>query len=229
MDMNGNSGLYVVIAAFEEAATVADVVSDLLQEYPHVIVVDDGSSDDTGARAVAAGATVLRHILNRGQGAALQTGITYSLRQGAGMVVTFDADGQHEQGDIRSLVAPIRSGEVEITLGSRFLGDAHDISWRRRVLLRGGIAFTWLSTGLWLSDTHNGMRAFSRRAAATLDVQLDRMAHASELIDQVRCCGLPFREIPVTVRYTAYSRSKGQGGTAALRIAWDYLLGKLLP
>jgi glycosyltransferase involved in cell wall biosynthesis len=220
--------LFVVIAAFNEAEVIGKVVGELCAVYPNVVVVDDGSSDETAARARAAGANVLRHVLNRGQGAALQTGISYALSKGAELVVTFDADGQHRVQDIAPLAAPIAAGEVEICLGSRFLGDREAVPIGRRVLLFGAVWFMRLTSGLKLSDAHNGLRAFSRRAAETLDIQLDRMAHASEIIDQIRVSGLPYREVPVRIRYTDYSLAKGQRSSAALRVAWDYLIGRLL-
>lgn len=220
--------LFVVIAAYNEAAVIGKVVRELRVVYPNVVVVDDGSADDTWRSARDGGATVLRHALNRGQGAALQTGISYALHEGAELIVTFDADGQHRVQDVATLAAPIASGEVEICLGSRFLYDSDAVPIGRRMLLAGAIAFTRMTSGLQLSDAHNGLRAFSRRAAACIDIQLDRMAHASELIDQIRSSGLPYREVPVRIHYTDYSLAKGQRSSAALRVAWDYLIGRLL-
>jgi glycosyltransferase involved in cell wall biosynthesis len=220
--------VFAVIAAYNEGAAIGKVVAELRATCPNVVVVDDGSADDTWRNARDAGAIVLRHLLNRGQGAALQTGITYALSQGAKVIVTFDADGQHRPEDLPALVAPIAAGEVDICLGSRFLEHADAVPLGRRLLLMGAIAFTRVTSGLKLSDAHNGLRAFSRRAAERFDIQLDRMAHASELIDQVRSSGLPYREIPVHIRYTDYSLAKGQRSSAALRVAVDYLIGRLL-
>lgn len=220
--------LYVVIAAYNEATAIAGVVRELLATCPNVVVVDDGSRDATWQAAHAAGAVVLRHLLNRGQGAALQTGISYALQRGAEIVVTFDADGQHRPEDIPNLIAPIARGEVDICLGSRFLEHGDAVPLGRRVLLMAAIVFMRMTSGLKLSDAHNGLRAFSRRAAAGFDIQLDRMAHASEFIDQVRASGLPYKEVPVRVRYTDYSLAKGQRSSAALRVAIDYLIGRLL-
>jgi polyprenyl-phospho-N-acetylgalactosaminyl synthase len=220
--------VFVVIAAFNEARSLGEVVRELLPVCPNVIVVDDGSSDETWQVAHAAGAVVLRHFLNRGQGAALQTGISYALLRGAEVIVTFDADGQHRPEDIPALVEPIAQGEVEICLGSRFLEHGDAVPLGRRALLMAAIVFMRITSGLKLSDAHNGLRAFSRRAASGFDIQLDRMAHASEFIDQVRASGLPYKEVAVRVRYTDYSRAKGQRSTAALRVAFDYLIGRLI-
>lgn len=220
--------LFIVIAAYNEAGAIGSVVRELRAGYPNVVVVDDGSHDATAQMAHEAGAVVLRHLLNRGQGAALQTGIAYALRAGAELVVTFDADGQHQPSDIPALARPIVAGEVDVCLGSRFLEHGGSVPLGRRMLLAGAIVFTRVTSGLKLSDAHNGLRAFSRKAAEMLDIHLDRMAHASELIDQIRSSGLPYREVPVHIRYTEYSLAKGQRSSAALRVALDYLIGRLL-
>lgn len=221
------AGVFVVIAAYNEGSAIGSVVAELAPNY-HVVVVDDGSGDDTADAAAGAGAHVLRHVINRGQGAALQTGIDYALLRGARQVVTFDADGQHQASDIPALVGPVAAGEVDICLGSRFLEHADAVPFARRVLLAGAVLFTLVSSRLRLTDAHNGLRAFSRRAAGAFDIRLDRMAHASELIDQIRESGLSFREVPVHIRYTAYSMAKGQRGSAALRVLFDYLVGRVL-
>lgn len=218
---------YVVIAAFNEGPAIAEVVRGLRPDYP-VVVVDDGSSDDTAEIARAAGAHVLQHVINRGQGAALQTGIAYALKMGAQYVVTFDADGQHQPTDLPALVSPIASGEVDICLGSRFLEHADAVPFGRRMLLMGAVVFTLITSRIRLTDAHNGLRAFSRRAADGLDIRLDRMAHASELVDLVRASGLSFREVPVHIKYTEYSMAKGQRSSAALRVALDYIVGRVL-
>jgi polyprenyl-phospho-N-acetylgalactosaminyl synthase len=222
------ASVYVVIAAYREAGVIGDVVRPVAQFTPHVIVVDDGSRDDTGDRARAAGATVLRHVVNRGQGAALQSGIAFALKQGADVIVTFDADGQHDPRDLPALVEPIFAGRADIALGSRFLGQAEGIPAARRAILALAVLFTRITSGVRLTDAHNGLRAFSRRAAEKLDLQLDRMAHASEIIDQLQRTKLPYVEVPVNVRYTRYSLAKGQGNGNAARVAIDYLMSKLL-
>jgi glycosyltransferase involved in cell wall biosynthesis len=219
---------WVVIACFNEQGAVGGVVSELRQHGLNVVVVDDGSKDESSARAAEAGAHTLKHLVNRGQGAALQTGIAFALRKGARFVVTFDADGQHDPNDLPAMLLPIAAGEVDICLGSRFLGEAHNMPATRRIMLKGAVIFTRITSGLRLTDAHNGLRAFSRQAAEHLDIQLDRMAHASEVVDQVRTSELPYREIPVHIRYTDYSLAKGQRSTAALRVAMDYLIGRVL-
>ncbi len=218
---------YLILPAYNEAASIGNVVREVREVYANVLVVDDGSTDATGEQARAAGATVLCHPANRGQGAALQTGITYALHCGAELLVTFDSDGQHRVEDIPALLEPIERGEAEVALGSRFLGSTHDMPRLRSGLLRCAILFTWAVSGARLTDAHNGLRAFSRHAAEKVDIQLDRMAHASEIIDQIRRMGVEYREVPVEIRYTEYSRAKGQSSLAAAKIAFDYLFEKL--
>lgn len=220
--------VFVVIAAYNEASALPAVVAEVRERYDHVVVVDDGSSDGTHAAALGCARYILRHAVNRGQGAALQTGIEYALQRGAEYVVTFDADGQHRVEDIAAMVAPVAAGEADITLGSRFLGErAENMPLGRRVALKLAVLFTRVVNRVSLTDAHNGLRCFSRRAAERVRIRADRMAHASEMIDLVRETGLPFREVPVRVRYTAYSLGKGQSSLGGVRIVFHYLVGRL--
>jgi glycosyltransferase involved in cell wall biosynthesis len=219
--------IFIVIPAYNEAVTVGEVVQELSILYPHVIVVDDGSSDDTSLKALSSGALLLRHVANLGQGAALQTGIEYSLLAGAQVIVTFDADGQHYASDVAKLVTPILRGEADIVLGSRFLGKAIDMHLSRWILLKSGIFLTRVLSGVTLTDVHNGLRAFSRRAAKRLHININRMAHASELIDQIKKSNYCYIEVPVQLRYTDYTRRKGQKSLDAFRILADYILGRI--
>lgn len=219
-------GVFVVIPAYNEAVSIVDVVRSVRAVYPNVVVVDDGSADETGRLALEAGAVRLRHVVNRGQGAALQSGIEYAVAQQAEVVVTFDADGQHAVSDIAKMISPIVEGEVEITLGSRFLGQSPNMPRTRRLLLKGGLLFTRWTSGAQLTDTHNGLRAFSRKAASAIRIRLDGMAHASELIEYVHLSGLAYREVPVRIQYTTYSLAKGQRSVGAIRIVFDYFMDK---
>lgn len=219
--------IIVVIAAFNEADVIGPVVRDIRQSYPNVVVVDDGSSDGTAACALASGAVILRHPVNLGQGAALQTGITYALARGGEFVVTFDADGQHACADIARMVRALIENDAEVALGSRFLGKAVGISTARRILLRLAVLFTRLTTGLKVTDTHNGLRVFTRAAARKVKITQNRMAHASELLDQVARHKMSYVEVAVTISYTNHSRAKGQTILGAADIVGDLVLGKL--
>lgn len=219
---------FIVVPAYNEESAIGPVVSALRQAWLHVVVVDDGSHDATGKVALENGATVLTHPLNRGQGAALQTGITYALRRGAQIVVTFDSDGQHRPEDVHALVAPIAEGRADAVLGSRFLGSADQMPALRKMMLRAAIVFTRLSSGARVTDTHNGLRAFGRAAASSLEIRLDRMAHASEIVDHVAMRGIRYVEVPVHVRYSDYSKRKGQSTLGAFRVLLDYLWSRWL-
>ena len=219
--------IIVVIAAFNEASTIGDVVRNLRENYPNVVVVDDGSTDGTGGCALASGAVVLRHPVNLGQGAALQTGITYALAQGGEFVVTFDADGQHTSADLAIMMRALIRNDAEVALGSRFLGKAVGISKARRTLLRSAVLLTRLITGLKVTDAHNGLRIFTRTAARKIKISQNRMAHASELLDQIARHKMRYVEVAVTISYTRHSVAKGQTLLGAADIIGDLVLGKL--
>lgn len=220
------SGTWIVVPAYNEGEAIGPVVAELVRLRHRVVVIDDGSRDDTARIARNNGAIVLRHALNRGQGAALQTGIAYALARGAEHIVTFDSDGQHSPDDVDALIAPLLAGRADVTLGSRFIGSTEGMPRLRRMLLGAAVVFTRLASGARVSDTHNGLRAFTRAAAAKLDIRLDRMAHASEILDQIVRHEMRYEEVPVHVRYTEYSRRKGQTSLSALRILADYVLGR---
>jgi glycosyltransferase involved in cell wall biosynthesis len=217
----------LVIAAYNEARVIAGVVAGVIHAGYDVVVVDDGSSDRTRDLAAAAGAVVIRHPINLGQGAALQTGIEFALRQGADIVVTFDADGQHRIADAARLVAALHTHGADFALGSRFLGGAVNQPLSRRILLRLATLFTRLTTGLSVTDTHNGLRAMTRRGAGAIGLKQNRMAHASEILHQIADSGLKFVEVPVTIEYSAYSLAKGQSMGDALVILTDLFARRL--
>ena len=209
--------IYVVIPAYNEGPVISRVVSEVGRTGYAVVVVDDGSSDATAEEARAAGAGVITHAFNLGQGAALQTGIDYAVAQRAEVIVTFDADGQHRVSDIAHLAEALVEERADFALGSRFLGQAPNLPPLRRLLLHAATAFTRLTTGLQVTDTHNGLRAMTRRAAVGIRLRQNRMAHASELLTQIAASGLRYVERPVTIEYTAYSLAKGQSlGDAVL-------------
>jgi glycosyltransferase involved in cell wall biosynthesis len=219
--------VFVVIAAYNEAAVIARVVGDVKRAGYRVVAVDDGSQDETAALAHAAGAVVLKHPFNLGQGAALQTGIDYALTQQAEVIVTFDADGQHRVMDIARLVEALAAERADFVLGSRFLGHSPNLPPLRRLLLQAATLFTRLTTGLQLTDTHNGLRAMTRRGAAAIRLRQNRMAHASELLSQIGASGLRYVERPVTIEYTAYSLAKGQNMRDAVFILLDLFARRL--
>ena len=214
------SSTWIVIAAFNEAKVIREVVAEVARGGYSVCVVDDGSRDDTAAQARMPGVTVIKHPLNLGQGAALQTGIEYALRRKAEHIVTFDADGQHVAADIPTLIDALAT--ADIALGSRFLGKVEGASQSRMAMLRTATKVSNTLSGMKLTDSHCGLRAFRASAAPKLKITQDRMAHASELLRKIKTSGLRVVEVPVTIRYTDHSKSKGQGGIQAVRILFDY-------
>jgi len=212
---------WIVIPAYREAHVLREVVERLHGICPRIVVVDDGSHDETGLEAHAGGATVLTHIVNLGQGAALQTGIEFALLKGADYIFTFDADGQHAPESLNVLAETMRSTGADVVLGSRRLGRVESMPRLRRMILRLAVVFTRLHSGLGVSDTHNGLRLFTRAAASCLRITQPRMAHASEILAQIGSSKLRFAEAPVTVRYTEYSLRKGQKISGVFRILLD--------
>ena len=211
----------VVIAAYNEAAMIARVVTEVRRAGYRVVVVDDGSKDTTAQAARAAGATVIQHPFNLGQGAALQSGIDLALANGAEVIVTFDADGQHGAGDISRLAEALAEENADFVLGSRFLEGSSNIPPLRRLLLKAATVFTRVTTGLRLTDAHNGLRAMTRRGARAIRLRQNRMAHASELLAQIGASGLHYVERPVTIHYSAYSIAKGQKSSDSVVILLD--------
>jgi glycosyltransferase involved in cell wall biosynthesis len=216
-----SGGLWIVVSAFNEAQAIASVLADLRRTGYQIVVVDDGSADATAELAMQAGATVVRHPVNLGQGAALQTGIKFALLQGANFIVTFDADGQHRVDEIATLLSALVLHRADFALGSRFLGRAANMPTSRRLLLQAAISFTRATTGLAITDAHNGLRAMTRRGAQTINLRQNRMAHASEILDQIAASGLNYVEVPITIEYSSYSLGKGQRSSAAVDILID--------
>lgn len=218
---------WIVIPGYNEGSVIAATIAGLGAWLPNVVVVDDGSSDDTARIAAAAGAAVVRHAVNLGQGAALATGIRFALLEGADHIVTFDADGQHRPSDIERLLGTAERLGADVVLGSRFLGAASDMPQSRRLLLKAAAAYSRLTTGLPLTDAHNGLRLFSRRAAEGLRIRQNRMAHASELLDWLGASDLRVVEAPVNVAYTEYSLAKGQNLFSSFGILWEIWSSRL--
>lgn len=219
--------VWVVIPAYNEGRMIGRVVEDVKRFFPNVIVVDDASTDHTALRAKSVGAYLLRHPINLGQGAALQTGFDHALAAGALYVVTFDADGQHHIEDVPLMLNKLVASGADIALGSRFLGKATGISQGRRWLLKAATLFTKITTGLSLSDCHNGLRVLTDKATRTLSLRQNRMAHASEILNGIRTHRLAYVEVPVTISYTDYSREKGQTFSDAFVICRDLIAVKL--
>jgi glycosyltransferase involved in cell wall biosynthesis len=214
---------------YNEETVIGDVVRSVRREFPNVVCVDDGSSDRSGAIAAGEGATLVTHAVNLGAGAATQTGIDYALLdQSAEYFVTIDADGQHDVRDALRMLDRLRKGDVDIVLGSRFLGDAQGMSASKARLLKLAAVFSGAVSGVKLSDPHIGLRAFNRRFAENLKLTMPDFSHASELVHRIREGQFQYAEVPITVTYTAYSKAKGQPMINAVNISFDYLMHRSL-
>lgn len=211
-----NEDTWVVIPLYNEAAVIGDVVRHTRETFPKIVCVDDGSSDESAARAEAAGAVVVRHPVNLGQGAALQTGLTYALTDPQmRYAVTFDADGQHQVDDVLVMLRRIRRGDVRVVFGSRFLDDRTEAARLKKLVLRMAVGYTNLTTRTNLTDAHNGLRVLERSVVERLDITQNRMAHASEIVAQIGRMQfdghqVTYTEEPVHILYTEYSTAKGQ-------------------
>ncbi|MBI4980537.1 glycosyltransferase family 2 protein [Candidatus Woesearchaeota archaeon] len=216
---------WLVIPAFNEENKLKEVVSNLKRNgYARIVVVDDGSQDNTYQLAQKENVIVLNHLINRGQGAALKTGIDYALEQGAEVIVTFDADGQHQPEDISILIQPILENKADIVLGSRFLTNNSNTPFIRRLFLKGGALLFNLFYGVKVTDSHNGLRALSRTAAEQIEITSDGPEHASEIIEEIGKKQLKYTEVPVTIKYTDYSLQHGQSSWAAFKILFKMLI-----
>lgn len=217
-----------VVPVYNEASVIGDVIAGILEVTPHAVCVNDGSRDGSAAEIVKAGAFLVDHPINMGQGAALQTGIEFARSlPGVNRFVTFDADGQHLVEDAMRMVALLDEGDVDIVLGSRFLGASVGASRSKKALLRAAVTFSNVTSGVRLTDAHNGLRAFNRHVADSIEITAPDMTHASEIVELIARNGYRYREVPVTIHYTEYSRSKGQASVNALNIAVDTLLRKV--
>jgi glycosyltransferase involved in cell wall biosynthesis len=207
---------------YNEATVVGGVIADLRKEFPNVVCIDDGSSDGSQDIARAAGAVVIQHPINLGQGAALQTGYENALFDPElECNVTFDADGQHRVEDAKAMVHRIHNGEADIVLGSRFLDKRTKLSPAKRVVLKTAAIQSRLATGLDLTDAHNGLRAISPSVASRIQLTQNRMAHASELVHQLAKLQPRYVEHPVEIIYTDYSKAKGQSLLNAVNIVFE--------
>lgn len=219
-----NPDTWVVIPLYNEATVIASVIAGLLPVFPNIVCIDDGSRDGSGAIAERAGARVVRHPINLGQGAALQTGFEYALERDAAYVVTFDADGQHRVEDAAAMLARARDEDVAIVFGSRFLDDRTDPGIMKKIVLKTAVAVTNITTRTRLTDAHNGLRVIREDALRRIKLRQDRMAHGTEIVVQLGRTGLPYVEQPVEVVYTDYSKAKGQSLLNSVNILVDLII-----
>ena len=204
--------VFAVVPAYNEEGRISKVIKDLRKHKCHIVVVDDSSIDNT-IKVIKKfkNIVLVEQGFNQGQGAALRVGIKRALKEGADIIVTFDADGQHQAKEIFDLIAPIKADVADISLGSRFLTKKTKMPFSREILLKGSVLVERILLGVKLTDAHNGFRALSRRAAKKIKIKENRMAHASEIIKEISRNGLRYTEIPVEIIYNKETLENGTG------------------
>lgn len=219
----------LIIPVYNEDSIIKSVIDKAQLVFPNIVCVNDGSSDNTAQEISKTHATLVNHEINLGQGAAIQTGIEYALLDDSfKYFVTFDADGQHRTEDVAAMVKVMEENpDLDIVLGSRFLGKTENMSFSKKIILKAAIAFSNRTSKVKLTDTHNGLRVFNRKVAETINITMSDMAHASEIIHRIHEQKYKYIEVPVTIVYTDYSRSKGQSLINAVNIVFDLLFRRI--
>ena len=218
----------IIIPVYNEITSLPGVIETLLK-YPafNIIIIDDGSSENIRGAVSAFPVTYIRHRVNLGQGAALQTGFDYCRKMNFDAVVTFDGDGQHDSKDATILLQPVLRGESDIVFGSRFLEPGqHQVPFFKRIILQCARIINFVFSGLLLSDAHNGLRALNRHALQKIMITENGMGHASEILQQVKKSNLHYSEKQVHIHYTPYSLRKGQSIWNSVGILFDLILNK---
>jgi glycosyltransferase involved in cell wall biosynthesis len=229
--MYSKERVFIVITAYNVSDSIAAVVEELMQDgFKNIIIVDDCSTDNTlEVSKTIKDVKILHHIVNRGQGAALETGQKFALSQGAEYIVHYDGDGQHSPDKILQAVEILSSSDYEIAIGTRFGKGAERINmpFKKIVILKMGIIFTWFVSGIWLSDTHNGFRVIKASTIPKLAIKMDRFEHASEIIDYIKWKKIKYVEIPVKISYSEYSNMRGQKIWNSVNILLNVLVKKI--
>ncbi len=225
-----HSDVWIIVPAYNEAVVIGDVVAELRTVFDHVVCVDDGSADDTGELARQAGASLVRHPINLGQGAAIQTGVEYARKQpGARVFATFDADGQHRVKDVVKMIDRLNRGDVDIVIGTRFGQQvANRPPLLKRIVLQTAARLSRRGRRLGLTDTNNGLRVFNKTVADGMNITMSGMSHATEIVMMIAENHWRVAEVPVEVLYTEYSKSKGQPLLNGVNIIFDgFLRGRM--
>jgi glycosyltransferase involved in cell wall biosynthesis len=224
--------IFCIVPAYNEEKNIKKTIKDLKETQYEIIIVDDCSCDNTYKVAKENTKYVIRHPINRGQGAALETGNQYAKKLGADIVVHFDADGQFLVKEIKDIVEPIVNGECDVVFGSRFLGKKSNMPWfKEQVIMRLGRLMNKIIFNIDLTDPQNGFRAMNLKALNKIKIQNDGSAHCSEIIYKTVKNKLKYKEIPITVIYNEFGQGilGGKGrGTGGLRILRDLFIGKII-
>lgn len=224
---------WLIIPCFNEGTVIQDVIESARETFPNIVAVNDGSPDDSAERIHAGGAHLVNHPVNLGQGASLQTGVEYARKQpGAEYFVTFDADGQHQVKDVVTMVNRLREEPLDIVVGTRFgrpRTEDDQVPLIKRLVLKTVVVLSPTTRKLGLTDAHNGLRVFNRTVAEQLNIRMNGMSHASELVAMIADKEWRVSEEPVDILYTEYSMSKGQSLLNGVNILADGLLARRLP
>ncbi len=200
--------IVALIPAYNEETTIADVLERTRPFVSEILVVNDGSRDKTAEIARAHGVRVVSHLVNRGLGAAIGTGFAAALKIGADVVITLDADGQHDPIEIPKFIAAIENG-ADVVIGSRMMTRT-GMPWYRQVANMLGNLSTLILFGAYVTDSQSGFRAFTKQALSKIDLKTNGMEVSSELIAESKAHDLKIVEVPIQAIYTDYSLSKGQ-------------------
>lgn len=220
-----NRNTCIILPFFNEEEVIENIILKLLDKNYEIVAIDDGSTDNSFEILKKYPINIIKHPFNLGQGAAIQTGIDFSkLNPNLDYFVTFDSDGQHQVDEIEKIVTPLKLNETDFVFGTRFQENLIKLPFFKRSILKLAIYYTKLSTGIELSDTHNGFRSFNRKAIEKINLNFSNMTHASEFIEQAYKSGLRVQEVPVNILYTKYSKRKGQSLWNSINILVDLFL-----
>ncbi|MCK5211670.1 glycosyltransferase family 2 protein [Candidatus Parcubacteria bacterium] len=224
--------VFCIIPAYNEEDNISSIIQSVGKYVDEVVVVDDGSDDRTARIAEEEKAIVLRHVINRGQGAALETGNQYARKKQADVVVHFDADGQFKPDEIDKVISPVKSGEADVVFGSRFLGQASNMPWlKKHVIFPIARIISKLFWHANLSDPQSGFRAFNKKFLGQLQIENDGSAHCSEIIIKAFALNMKIKEVPITVSYNNFGQSifGGKGrGMGGVQIIKDLIISKII-
>jgi len=219
--------IVAVIPAYNEASRIASVIKGVSAYVEQVIVVDDGSTDITSAEAIASGARVVKHMHNCGAGAATMTGIEAARRLGATVIITIDADEQHDPKDIPALLKPIRDNLADVVFANRF-GQRNKIPFIRRVFNGIGNIVTLVATGRWVNDSQCGFKVFGPRAVGQINLRMSGFEFCTEIVRETVQHRWRIAQVPTKVVYSEYTLAKGQSFSNGVRTAFKILLRSFL-
>ncbi|MCB9822879.1 glycosyltransferase family 2 protein [Candidatus Nomurabacteria bacterium] len=227
------NNICIIIPAFNEATTITGVIDDVrsaLKKEKHafeIVIVNDGSSDDTSKLAEASDANVINHILNTGAGGATATGLSYAERNNFDIAVTMDADGQHSPKDVVKGIEELKKNDADLLIGSRLVNT--DGMSKVKILGNKGLSIiTYLVFNVKVTDSQSGLRIFSKRALTRLKWRTSGYEFASEMLWRANQLGLKIDEFPIKAIYTEYSMSKGQNNWNAINIIRNLITRRIV-